>query len=202
MERFRHLWARVATPFDNSDTARVHNLQLAAERIDRFIWRAGEVFSFNRVVGSRQVPETNFQPAPVLTDRGRVRAPGGGVCQVSSTLYAATLRTDLQIVERHAHAIPVAYLPPGEDATVSGQHDLKLRNPHRWALQIRAQIRGQRLQVEIWGTQPCPRRPVRVDRFLQQCLLDRRSALIVSVWRVFADSIREKVSEDVYYLNA
>ncbi|MDW8104669.1 MAG: VanW family protein, partial [Armatimonadota bacterium] len=133
MQRFRFLWARAVTSFDPADRARVHNIHLAAQKLDGAVLAPGAVLSFNRRVGSRQAPGSPFSAAPVLTDKGRVRAPGGGVCQVASTLYAALLHTDLQVVERHAHAVPVPYLAPGLDATVSNVLDLQVRNPHPFA---------------------------------------------------------------------
>ncbi|GIV15529.1 MAG: hypothetical protein KatS3mg022_0964 [Armatimonadota bacterium] len=199
MPEFRHLWARVVTRFDPADRARVQNIRLAAQKLHGKVIPPGATLSFNQVVGSRQAPESGFEAAPVFTDKGRVRAPGGGVCQVSSTLYAAVLLTDLQVLERHAHAMPVPYLAPGLDATVSSALDLRIKNPHPFAVQIRLSVQGRRLQAEIWGEKPLPAsaRPV---RDASRCVRDGLPALQVTMWRILPDGRREKMSEDVYYL--
>jgi hypothetical protein len=139
------------------------------------------ILSFNQVVGSRQAPDAGFKEAPVLTDKGRVRALGGGVCQVSSTLYAAALLTDLAVIERHAHAMPVPYVEPGLDATVSSVLDLKIQNPHPFAVQIRASAQERRLQVELWGEKP-PSTRVRLSRYASRCVRDGMPAVQVTVW--------------------
>ncbi|GIV21703.1 MAG: hypothetical protein KatS3mg023_3454 [Armatimonadota bacterium] len=199
MPEFRYLWVRVFTRLDPADRARTQNIRLAAQRLDGKVLLPGSTLSFNQVVGSRQAPEAGFEAAPVFTDKGRVRALGGGVCQVSSTLYAAVLRTDLQVIERHPHAMPVPYLEPGLDATVSNTLDLRIKNPHPFAVQIRARMEERRLLVEIWSEKPLPTQ-VRLSRYASRCLRDGVPALQVTVWRVLPDNRRERVSEDVYYL--
>lgn len=199
MPEFRYLWARSVTRLEPADRARTQNIRLAVQKLAGRVLLPGATLSFNRVVGSRQAPEAGFEAAPVFTDKGRVRAPGGGVCQVSSTLYAAALWTDLQVLERHAHAMPVPYLAPGLDATVSNTLDLKIRNPHPFAVQIRLSVLGRRLQAEIWGEKPLSTQ-VRLARHASRCVRDGVPALQVTVWRVLPDNRREKMSEDVYYL--
>lgn len=199
MPRFGFLWARMVTLFDPADRARVENIRLAAQRLDGVTLAPGATLSFNGRVGSRQDPQSGFGSAPVLTDRGRVRAPGGGVCQVASTLYAAILHTDLEVRERHAHATPVPYLAPGFDATVSSVLDLRIRNPHPFAVQVRVNVQTKRLEVQIWGERPAPRR-AQPRRHTSRCIRDGASALQVTTWRLFPDHRVEKMSEDVYIL--
>ncbi len=199
MSRFRYLWATAVTRLDPSDESRTGNIRLAVQRLDGQVLKPGDTLSFNAVVGSRQAPDTLFEPAPVFSDRGRVRALGGGVCQVSSTLYAVMLLTDLQVVERHAHAMPVPYLEPGLDATVSNTLDLKLRNPHPFSVQVRTSVQGRRVIAEVWAERP-PAGKATVARQASRCLRDGVPALQVTVWRVLHDRRREKMSEDVYYL--
>ncbi len=199
MPEFRYLWARAITRFDPADRVRVQNIRIAAQKLDGKVLPPGAMLSFNQVVGSRQAPEAGFGAAPVFTDKGRARAPGGGVCQVSSTLYAAVLLTDLQVLERHAHAMPVPYLEPGLDATVSSVLDLRIKNPHPFAVQIRLSVQGRRLQAEVWGQKPLSSR-VRLLRRASGCTRDGVPALQVTVWRILPDNRREQMSEDVYYL--
>ena len=199
MPEFHYLWARAVTRFDPADRVRVQNIRLASQKLDGKVLSAGATLSFNQAVGSRQAPESGFGAAPVFTDKGRVRAPGGGVCQVSSTLYAAVLLTDLQVIERHPHAMPVPYLEPGLDATVSNLLDLQIRNPHPFAVQIRLSVEGRRLQAEVWGERSLPT-PVRLTRYVSRCVRDGLPALQVTVWRILPGNRTEKMSEDVYYL--
>lgn len=199
MRVFRFLWSRAVTRFDPADRARTHNIRLAVQKLDGWVLPPGATLSFNQVVGSRQKEDSAFEPAPVFSDKGRVRALGGGVCQVSSTLYCAVLLTDLQVLERHAHAMPVPYLAPGLDATVSNVLDLRIRNPHPFAVQLRVRVEGRRLHVEVWAEPPL-RKKVRLSRPASRCFRDGVPALQVVVWRVYADGPREKMSEDVYYL--
>lgn len=199
MRDFRFLWSRAVTRFDLADKARVHNIRLAVQKLDGQVLPPGATLSFNQAVGSRQKADSAFEPAPVFSDKGRVRALGGGVCQVSSTLYSAVLLTDLQVHERHAHAMPVPYLTPGLDATISNVLDLKIRNPHPFALQIRMNVEGRRLEAEVWAEQ-ASRQNVRISRTASRCFKDGVPALQVVVWRIYGNGQREKMSEDVYYL--
>jgi len=201
MTEFRFQWAISVTRFDPTDRARVSNIYLAARRLDGKVLLPGATLSFNKVVGSRQAAGSGFMPAPTFSDRGRVRALGGGVCQVSSTLYAAVLQTDLQIVERHPHAMPVPYLAPGLDATVSNRLDLRIRNPHRFAVQILTDVGERQLRVSIWGEKP-PSGRVSLARKASRCVRDAVPALQVVVWRILPDGRREKMSEDVYYVGS
>lgn len=199
MRDFGFLWAQAVTRFDPADQARTQNIRLAGQRLDGCVLPPGATLSFNQIVGSRQSADSAFKPAPVFSDKGRVRALGGGVCQVSSTLYAVVLLTDLQVLERHAHAMPVPYLAPGLDATVSNALDLKIRNPHPFAVQIRVRVEGRRLHVEVWAEQPL-RQKVTLSRRASRCFRDGVPAVQVVVWRVYGSGPREKMSEDVYYL--
>lgn len=202
MHDFRYLWSRVATRFDAADRARVHNILVAAERVQGTVLLPEKEFSFNAVVGSRQERGSVFEEAPVFTERGRLRAAGGGVCQVSSTLYVAVLSTNLEVVERHAHVMPVPYLAPGMDATVSSRLDFRVRNPHSFAVQFRLRVQGNRLLAEVWGEKPMTVR-VNITREVRRCIRDNVPGLQVVVWRVIRTEkteVRQKMSEDVYYL--
>jgi len=128
---------------------KIHNLQLAAEAIDGVILNPGELFSFNDVVGPWSY-DKGYKKAPVSYTGLMVPAWGGGVCQVSSTLYNAALLAGLEIVERGPHYWGPNYIAPGRDAAVAyGELDLKFRNNLPKSLRIRARVRGEKLLVEI-----------------------------------------------------
>jgi len=116
---------------------RVHNIQLATRLINGLVLAPGEVFSFNGTVGM-PTKARGFQEAPVIDDAGEfTQSVGGGICQVSSTLYQAAAAAGLEIVERHGHSQPVDYTPPGTDATVvPGEKDLRFCNNRERSLVI------------------------------------------------------------------
>ncbi|MGB9607715.1 MAG: VanW family protein [bacterium] len=137
------------TSLEGRTPNQIHNLKLAAGAINGVIVKPGEIFSFNEVVGpwSR---DKGYRKAPVSYTGLMVPAWGGGVCQVSSTLYNAVLLAGLEIVERGPHYWQANYIAPGRDAAVAyGQLDLKFRNNYPKPIRIRAEIKGKKLLVEI-----------------------------------------------------
>jgi len=130
---------------------RNHNIALAASKLDGVIVMPGEVFSFNGSVGPR-TPELGYRPAPVILNNILVPGDGGGVCQVSSTLFNVALLADLPILERANHSRPVAYLPIGRDATVVyGAIDLRFRNTTGSPVLLWSSVRGLRLTITLYG---------------------------------------------------
>lgn len=136
---------------------RRHNIRLAARAIHQILLHPGQVFSFNDVVGERTW-ERGYRPAPVLLGEAVGEGLGGGICQVSSTLYNAARRAGLTILERHRHAITPGYVPPGQDATVNWpDQDLKLRNDLPFPVLIQAEADDVAIVVRILGP-PAPAR--------------------------------------------
>lgn len=142
------------------DPDRTHNLALAASRLRGVLLPTGSELSFNEVVGPR-TKGAGFRAAPVLVEDELVPGDGGGVCQVSSTLFNAALLADLAVTRRANHTRPVTYVPLGRDATVVyGSLDLRLRNQGPPVL-LWAELAGDRLTVSFYG-RPRPHRRVRV----------------------------------------
>lgn len=130
--------------------ARKHNIEVTLRSLNGTIINKGSVFSFNGKVGEPTI-EKGYVNAPIIGDNGRpVPGIGGGMCQVSSTLYNAALQAKLEIVERHPHSKPVSYVPPGKDATVYVDKDLKFRNNQEASLQLRGRVIGDRLQLQLY----------------------------------------------------
>ena len=155
---FHDLLGACLTKFPNSGENRRSNLQLCASKIDGYILNPGEVFSYNEVVGER-TEEAGFKPAPAYVDGAEKDEIGGGACQVSSTLYAATAFAFLETVERTSHVFKVSYMQRGTDATVTipaeGKIiDFKFCNNKSYPIQIRAEFNNEEstINVEIWGT--------------------------------------------------
>ncbi|NLK52634.1 MAG: hypothetical protein GX295_09365 [Syntrophomonadaceae bacterium] len=150
-QRINSLLASYTTSFATSSANRSYNIKVAAEAIDNHLLAPGETFSFNQVVGPRS-QEAGYKEALVIVKNEMVPGLGGGVCQVSTTLYNAVLRANLLVVERSNHSLPVSYVPVGWDATVTyGGIDFKFRNPYEGYLLLKTQIKGKNLTVQIFG---------------------------------------------------
>jgi vancomycin resistance protein YoaR len=145
------LIAAFSTTYNEMDENRTENIRVAAARMSGVLVNGGQTFSFNERVGLR-TPERGYKEAPTLSSAGVVMDWGGGVCQVSSTLYNAALLADFEVVERSAHYDPPAYVPVGQDATVAdGQIDLKLKNTRNHAVYIQTTTGSGALEVRIYG---------------------------------------------------
>ncbi len=128
-----------------------YNLALACDRLNGTVIQPGRTFSFNQTVGEGSA-ENGYVNGTVLY-RGETRMePGGGLCQVSSTLFNAFLMAGMTLIERHRHYQPVTYVPPGLDATIKyGKKDLRVRNPYKQTLYISASINGKSMVFIIYG---------------------------------------------------
>jgi vancomycin resistance protein YoaR len=145
------LIASYTTYFDPWDRNRTQNVLIAAKSINGVLVRTGEVFSFNDTVGLR-LAKYGFKEAPVYINGMLVPDWGGGVCQVSSTLYNAVLLADLNIEERTPHFHPPGYVPIGQDATVAdNQLDFKFKNDLPENIYIISEIANNKLVVNIYG---------------------------------------------------
>ena len=148
----KELVTKYYTKFDPNNVNRVNNLKLAAKALDGTILKPGEEFSFNAWVGPR-LKELGYKEAPILAKGEITEDVGGGVCQVSSTLYNLALLSDLKILERSPHSAPVSYVSPGRDAAVAFDYmDLRFLNAHKNALLITAEVVGDRLWCKVFGT--------------------------------------------------
>lgn len=143
--------SRFSTRYPTGQKSRNNNLSLASGKIDGHVLMPGEVFSFNGTVGKRTV-QAGFKEAGVYVNGRHDTGVGGGICQVSTTLYNASLLADLGIVQRRNHSMPVAYVPVGRDATVSwGSLDLKLKNPYDFPIAFRRTFGKGSLTFIIYG---------------------------------------------------
>ena len=139
------------TYFNSWVAGRSYNIALAASKINGTVLNYGEEFSFNDTVG-RTTESAGFKQATVYTADGMVPGIGGGICQVSSTLYNAALYANLQITRRQNHSYTVAYVKYGLDATVSyGSLDFKFKNSTKGPIKISAYTSGGSVTVSILG---------------------------------------------------
>jgi len=138
---------------------RVHNVGRAASLVNYALLLPGEPFSFNARVGPATAAR-GFRPAPVIRGGTMVLEPGGGVCQVSSTLYNAVVDSSLEVLERNPHSRRVYYVPPGRDATVAYPYlDLKFLNSLDHPVLIRMWLSGRRLTAVVLGPGPVEDEP-------------------------------------------
>lgn len=146
-----HLLSRYGTDLEARSRSQRHNIFLSAQALNGIYLQPGESFSFNQKVGPR-TQLRGYVPAPAYMSRETVNSVGGGICQVSSTLYNAALLANLTILERHAHFTTVKSVPPGLDATVwYGQADLRLQNPYPWPIYLEADVVGEQFIIQFSG---------------------------------------------------
>lgn len=155
----KELIGRGYSEFAHSIPGRVHNVALASAKLHGLLIKPGEIFSFNEALGDVSAI-TGFQPAYVIKDGRTVLGDGGGVCQVSTTLFRAALNAGLPVVDRKAHAYRVAYyeqagFKAGLDATVFAPSvDLKIKNdtPGYILIQTKADTKNLTLTFELYGS--------------------------------------------------
>lgn len=142
--------ASYQTDYSTSAEGRATNVRLSAETINNKVVMPGEVFSFNNIINGITA-EKGYKMATVFSGNKAVQGLGGGVCQVSSTLYNAVLGVNyLEIVERHSHSLPVTYVPKGKDATIAtGSLDFRFRNTSEKPIKIVTEANGQTLTIKI-----------------------------------------------------
>jgi len=139
------------TAFHTGDSNRNTNLMLSTKAVSSTLLMPGEVFSFNKTLGPR-LAKYGYMEAPVIVNGELVHGIGGGICQVSSTLYNAALLANLDIVERKNHGFPSSYIGLGRDATISENYiDLRFKNNRKYPIFLYGYILENRLYFEIYG---------------------------------------------------
>lgn len=150
-EAFPDLLATYSTTFSTKNTNRSTNIRLATQKINGVVLMPGETFSYNQVVGKRTTAN-GFKVAAVYSNGEVSEGVGGGICQVSSTLYNAVLFSNLEVTERRNHTFHTGYVPAGQDATVSwGAPDFKFRNNRNYPIRIVATVSGGKITTKIYG---------------------------------------------------
>lgn len=148
------LIARFSTYYGDSKPNRKDNVALACRKIDGTVLYPEDEFSFNDIVGARTV-ENGFKSAYIIKDGEFVEGIGGGVCQVSSTLYNCALLANLTITCVRAHSLPVSYVAPSFDAMVSTTSDLRFVNTLSSPVTIKMFADGKYLKAEMYGIESC-----------------------------------------------
>lgn len=159
---FRDTLGSYKTNFSSSSANRASNINLATSSINGLVLMPGDVFSFNGTVGERTTAR-GYKTAGAYVAGETVDQVGGGICQVSSTLYNTVLLSNLEIVERRSHQMTVSYVPMARDATVNwGTTDFRFKNNTEYPIRIDGIINGRNVTITIVGTETIENRRVEI----------------------------------------
>jgi vancomycin resistance protein YoaR len=144
--------ASYKTTFDPNYKGKVTNIGIASKEIEGIILAPGEIFDFNETTG-RRTPDKGYVDATIFSGGKMIDDIGGGICQVSSTMYNAALYAGFEIVERHQHGLPVSYVPAGRDATLwYGSKNFRFKNTSGKHAYLQLDVGKNYLEVNIFGT--------------------------------------------------
>ena len=150
-EAFPDLLSEFSTKYAASNKNRTTNLILAAKKINGTVLMPGETFSYNKVVGARTI-QAGYKEAPIYVSGKVEDGIGGGICQITTTLYNAVVYANLDIVERSNHQFVPSYAGPSRDATVVyGAIDFKFKNNRDYPIKIACSVSGGIANFKIWG---------------------------------------------------
>lgn len=152
------LIGQFSTPILDRTPDRVENIRVTASLLNNAVVEPGQEFSFNKIVGM-PTEAKGFKPGTVFGEGGELRQElGGGMCQISSTLYNVALNTGLEITERHPHSKPVAYVEQGRDATIYDDKDFRFRNTLANPMIIKSWVGNGRVHVAFYESVKEPRK--------------------------------------------
>lgn len=150
-EAFPDLLSTFSTNYQESNKDRTTNLKLSANKINGTVLLPNEEFSYNKVVGERTV-EAGYKEAATFSNGKVVDGLGGGICQISSTLYDAVVIANLNVTTRRNHQFVTSYIPAGKDATVVwGSQDFKFVNSRKYPIRITATVENGVATIQVWG---------------------------------------------------
>jgi vancomycin resistance protein YoaR len=169
------LIGQYVTYFNIRNEARSHNIDLATEELNNTVVFPNETFSFNKTVGKRTA-DRGYLKAPVIVKGELAEDIGGGICQVSSTLFNAVEKAGTEIVERYSHSKRVTYVPEGRDATVSWYGpDFRFKNQYNQPILIRAHTYGSQMIVRIYSSEEINYNPNKVPNPSKELPKEKRT---------------------------
>lgn len=198
-EAFPDLLASFSTNYVTSNTDRTTNLRLAANKIDGTVVMPGEIFSYNKVVGKRTIA-AGYKNAAIYQDGGVTDGLGGGICQISTTLYNAVIKAGMLIEERRNHMFVPSYADAGKDATVVwGSTDFKFQNRRNYPIKLEASVSGGVANVRVYGLKT----DEEYDRYNlsieSRTIKNTSSSLVVESYRAYRDENGRIVKTDKLY---
>lgn len=165
-EAFPNLLGTYSTTFSTRNVNRSTNIRLATSKINGIVIMPGETFSYNQTVGKRTAA-AGFKSAAVYSGGEVTTGIGGGICQVSSTLYNAVLLANLEIVERYNHGFNPGYVPAGRDATVSwGGPDFKFKNTREYPIKLICSVSGGTILTQVFGLKSDNEYEVEIESYI------------------------------------
>ena len=154
VENITYKLAEFSTAFNPNNEARTHNIRNACKKIDQSLLLPQQEFSMDKALGDRTV-QNGYKQAKVIVNNEYVDGLGGGICQVTSTVYNTVLLSGLEVLERRNHTLPASYIGVGRDATISqGYIDLKFKNTSEYSVLIEAKTVENKIVVVLWGLEP------------------------------------------------
>jgi len=152
---FSHELSSISTNYVSGNTNRNYNMQLACDSINGTILNPGDSFSYNKTILEKSNNGKDYKVAGILVNGETSTGIGGGICQVSSTLFVSSLYSGMTITERHNHSAKIGYLKAGMDATVSwGGPDFKFRNDLEIPVKIEATMSGGLITIRFLSENP------------------------------------------------
>ena len=162
-EAFPNQLATFTTYYGTGDSGRCYNIYLAAKSITETVVMPGETFSYNDLIGECST-RTGYKESTIYLNGKLAKGIGGGICQVSTTLYNAVLGANLEIVERRNHSLSVTYVPLGHDAMVSiGSSDFKFKNNRNYPIKVIATTGTGSVTCQIYGLKNQTEYDVKLD---------------------------------------
>ena len=160
---FRDKLSSFSTRYDASNKERSTNLELAASKINETILSPGEEFSYNTIVGERTI-DAGYKEAKIYSNGKVIDGLGGGICQISSTLYNAIVIANLEITKRYNHQFVTSYVKAGRDATVAyGSKDFKFKNNRSYPIKIIMTVDSGVAKVELYGIKEEKEYDIRIE---------------------------------------
>lgn len=191
VESIDSILGKYSTSF-NENNARGNNIHIAGKSSSDKIIMPQEIFSYNKSTGSRTW-SNGYKPAKVIVGGKYVNGEGGGVCQVSTTIYNAALLAALPIEEVHNHTFPSRYAPRGKDAAVSyGYTDLKFKNPYSHPIYIKNIVSNGAITSMIYGSSQDKERV-----FIKTEEQYKNDNLVVKTYRIYIDEENNKIREEL-----
>ncbi len=194
-EAFPDLLAEFSTKYVASNTNRTTNLKLAAGKINGTVLLPGDTFSYNKVVGARTIA-AGYKEAAIYQNGQVVDGLGGGICQISTTLFNAALFANLNIVELHNHQFVPSYVGAGRDATVVyGSKDFQFKNSRKYAIKITCSVSGGIANFKIYGVKEDVEYDVKVNATITS---NTSSAIKSTTYRTLSLNGKQVSNEKIY----
>ena len=154
------------TTFSTNNTNRVENIKISSQRINNILLMPGEEFSYNNLTG-RRTKANGYKDAPVIMNGELTDDVGGGVCQVSTTIFNTAMYSGMNITTRANHSLKSSYVPVGQDAMVNdGWSDFKFKNPYNHPVYVKTVVDNGSVTCRIYGNNSDKKNiSIKVDRF-------------------------------------